>query len=416
MAPTGREASEETAPQMKALRDRCDAAGLKHEQFGAPSLGARVVDLSEEGCDRPRYFAWKDELTDVLAVEFEKYRLINGYYGIACEADRTVEAFLEAALITAPVRGVFEGANLELPMRLESGGVTIEIGTPSRELIALVGSARQESRGAEGTAIKISGMEIAGPGASKAGLERYANSLLLQFDTKVQQPLVLSRRQPVRLSFPLTEASDNSDLVFPPSEFDHEPMSLYWYGRGAHGLPLLEFFAYYQILEFYYDHYVDAEGRRRISQVLKDPEFSPHEDRQVARVLRAAGRGSGSRRSERDQLLTTIRGCVDAAEIRQYISEDEDRKKFFAEKDSKLTEKTVSVGVSDTELLPQLADRIYDLRCKIVHTKEGGQGEGVKLLLPHSQEADRLKRDIDLLRLIARQAISAASKPILGAG
>ena len=406
------EHSEEIDPQIKALKERCDAAGLKHEQFGPPSLNARVIDLSEEGSDRPKLFAWGEELTDVLAVEFEKYRLINGYYGISCKKDQTVEAFLEAALVTAPVKNVFEGANLELPVKLESDGVTIEIGPPSKELIALVGSSQLEVRGAEGTAVKITGVERMGSGASKAGLERYANALLFQFDTKVQQPLVLSRRQPVRLSFPITEASDGIDLVFPPSEFDHEPMALYWYGRGAHGLPLLEFFAYYQILEFYYDHYVDAEGRRRISQVLRDPGFSPHDDRQVARVLRAAGRGSGSRRNERDQLLTTIRGCVDAAEIRRYLSEDEDRKKFFAEKDQKLTEKTVNVGVSDTELLPQLADRIYDLRCKIVHTKEGGQGEGVKLLLPHSQEADRLKRDIDLLRLIARQAISAASKPI----
>lgn len=412
MASTGGQPPLKTDPQAKALEERCDAAGLQYEQFGPPSLGARVVELSEEGSDRPRLFAWGDELNDVLAVEFEKYRLINGYFGISCLTDRTVEAFLEAALITAPVTGVFEGAKLELPVKLELGGVTIEIGPPSRELIALVGNAQQEVRGTEGTAIKISGVGLASPGAAKRGLERYANALLFQFDTKVQQPLVLSRRQPVRLSFPLTEASEDLDLVFPPSEFDHEPMALYWYGRGAHGLPLLEFFAYYQILEFYYDHYVDAEGRRRISQVLKDPGFSPHDDRQVARVLRAAGRGSGSRRSERDQLLTTIRGCVDAAEIRRYLSEDEDREKFFMEKDPKLTEKTVSVGVSDTELLPQLADRIYDLRCKIVHTKEGGQGEGVKLLLPHSQEADRLKTDIDLLRLIARQAISAASKPI----
>jgi hypothetical protein len=412
MAALGQNPPEEKDPQWKALEERCDAAGLKYQHVGSAALQAGVVQIPEEGSDRPQLLVWGEALTKVLGVEFEKYRLIGGYYGISCKKEQTVEAFLEAALVTAPVKSVFMGAGLKLPVKLESGGITIELGPPSEQLSALVGSSEQEVRGSDGTAIKLTGVDLEGSGKPKAVLERYANALLFQFDTKVQQPLVLSRRQPARLPFPLTAASDGSDLVFPPSEFDHEPMALYWYGRGAHGMPLLEFFAYYQILEFYYEHYVDAEGRRRISQVLKDPGFSPHDDRHVARVLRAAGRGSGNRRNERDQLLTTIRGCADASEIRKYIAENEDRKKFFAEKDPKLTEKTLSVGVSDTELLPQLADRIYDLRCKIVHTKEGGPGEGVELLLPHSREAERLKRDIDLLRLIARQAISAACRPI----
>ncbi len=242
-------------------------------------------------------------------------------------------------------------------------------------------------------------------------LERYADALLFQFDTKFQRPLVLARRQQVRLPV-LAMDNKEGELSFPVSEFDHEPMSLYWYGRGAHGLPLLEFFAYYQVLEFYYEHYVEAEGRRRVAQVLKNPGFSPHDDRHVSKVLRAAGRGSGNRRNERDQLLTTIRGCADATEIRTFIGEDKDRKKFFEEKDPKLSDKIIQVTVSDNEFLQQVADRIYDLRCKIVHTKEGGSGEGVELLLPHSPEAGRLHRDIDLLRLIARQALIAASRPM----
>ena len=400
-------------PRWMILKERCEAAGLKCQLAGPSSYQVGIVQMPEEGLDRPHLIVWGDNLSDVLGVEFESYRLVGGYYGICSRNSRSIEAFLEASLITAPVSSIFSGgANLDLPVKLESSGITIDIGPPTEELVALAGESDLEVRGVAGTAIRITGVALDGIGTPKATLERYANALLFQFDTKFQQPLVLSRRQPVRLPFPLALGSDGSELVFPPSEFDHEPMALYWYGRGAHGMPLLEFFAYYQVVEFYYEHYVDAEGRRRISQVLKDPGFNLHDDRHVAKLLRAAGRGSGNRRTERDQLLTTIRGCADAVEIRSYISEDDDRKKFFEGKDLKLTNKALSMSVSDTELLQQLADRIYDLRCKIVHTKEGGPGEGVELLLPHSPEADRLKHDIDLLRLIARQALSAASRPI----
>lgn len=399
--------------EWESLEERCKAAGLKCQLHGDDAFWIGIVQMSEEGTDRPPFVVWKENLSEVLNLEFEKYRLINGYYGICSKGDQSVEAFLEAALVTASVESVFsKGAKLDLPVKLESAGVTIEVGRPSQELVTLAGDLEQDVRGPDATAIKITGVDIDGAAAPKAVLERYANSLLLQFDTKFQQPVILSRRQPVRLPIPFAPGADGGELLFPSSAFDQEPMALYWYGRGAHGLPLLEFFAYYQILEFYYEHYVDAEGRRRIAQVLKDPGFSPHDDRHVSRVLRAAGRGSGNRRTERDQLLTTIRGCADAAEIRSYISEDEDRKKFFEQKDPKLTQKALNVSVSDSELLQQLADRIYDLRCKIVHTKEGGPGEGVELLLPHSPEAERLKWDIDLLRLIARQALRTASRPI----
>lgn len=406
------EAPETEDSGWKILEERCVGAGIKYQNAGTPTFQIGILHIAEEGSDRPQLPVWGERLPEVLGIDFEKYRLIGGYYGVCCVENQSVEAFLEPALVTAPVKRIFQGADLQLPLVLESGGVRLEIGPPSAELVALVGGSEQEIRGAQGTAIKVSGVDLDGSGTPKAVLERYANALLFQFDTKVKQPVVLSRRQPIRPPFPLASASNGNELVFPPSEFDHEPMALYWYGRGAHGMPLLEFFAYYQVLEFYYDNYVDAEGRRRISQVLKDPGFNPHDDRQVSRVLRAAGRGSGNRRNERDQLLTTIRGCADASEIRKFISEDDERKAFFAEKDPKLTEKALSVGASDTELLQQLADRIYDLRCKIVHTKEGGPGEGVELLLPHSPEAERLKNDIEMLRLIARQAISAASRPI----
>jgi len=375
--------------------------------------------MAKEGSGEPELVVWNQNISDVLKVEFEEFRLVSDYYGIYSLEAGVVEAFLETSLVTAPVRAVLEHTlggsqdNSEAPsVELNDQGVKVELAPPSQELLALVGSPDVDVRSAGGTSIKVSGVTLAGEGTPKAVLERYADSLLFQFDTKFQRPLVLARRQQSRLPSLQAIKKREGDLTFPVSEFDHEPMSLYWYGRGAHGLPLLEFFAYYQVLEFYYEHYVEAEGRRRVAQVLKNPGFSPHDDRYVSQVLRAAGRGSGNRRNERDQLLTTIRGCADAGEIRNFIRSDEDREKFFEEKDLKLSGKTIQVAVSDNELLQQVADRVYDLRCKIVHTKEGGSREGVELLLPHSPEAGRLHRDIDLLRLIARQALIATSRPM----
>jgi hypothetical protein len=50
----------------------------------------------------------------------------------------------------------------------------------------------------------------------------------------------------------------------PRTTYDHEPMSLYWYARQARGVPLLEFLAYYQCIEFYFPTYAEAEAQKRV--------------------------------------------------------------------------------------------------------------------------------------------------------
>lgn len=56
-----------------------------------------------------------------------------------------------------------------------------------------------------------------------------------------------------------------------------------------------------------------------------------------------------------------------------------------------------------------MAERIYDIRCKIVHTKAGGSEGGVELLLPFSKEAELLYLDIELIQYVAQQTLISAS-------
>ncbi|OJY04249.1 MAG: hypothetical protein BGP04_02195 [Rhizobiales bacterium 62-17] len=56
-----------------------------------------------------------------------------------------------------------------------------------------------------------------------------------------------------------------------------------------------------------------------------------------------------------------------------------------------------------------MADRIYDIRCKIVHTKnEHADGE-FPMILPFSEDADYLLHDIDLVEFVARSVLVASS-------
>jgi hypothetical protein len=94
------------------------------------------------------------------------------------------------------------------------------------------------------------------------------------------------------------------------------------------------------------------------------------------------------------------------------LTETEERTGFFSNKQKGLTNHKLPIENVDADLRNDVADLIYDIRCKIVHTKGEGHEGDVKLLLPFSQEADLLFYDIELLQYVARLVLIAASSPL----
>jgi hypothetical protein len=95
---------------------------------------------------------------------------------------------------------------------------------------------------------------------------------------------------------------------------------------------------------------------------------------------------------EKDELLTFF--------------DDDDRKKHFGDKRSSLAVRPITNADREADLRDAVAQRLYQLRCKIVHTKDaGGDGE-IDLLLPNSAEARLLARTTSILHVSWRLALS----------
>ena len=116
--------------------------------------------------------------------------------------------------------------------------------------------------------------------------------------------------------------------------------------------------------------------------------------------------------NERDQLRATLRACIDQDDVRAYVAADESREQFFRDRRSRLTSCTIALQERNVDLRDAAADRIYDIRCKIVHTKDGATGEEIGLLLPNSPEARSLGEDIELVRSISTRVIAASSREL----
>jgi hypothetical protein len=103
---------------------------------------------------------------------------------------------------------------------------------------------------------------------------------------------------------------------------------------------------------------------------------------------------------ERIQLLDVIRRCVADTQLAAYLA-DPTLAAYFA--DGTFLANLPAIDRNATNpISEQVANRIYDLRCEIVHTKKGGisgntswlAGTRHSLLLPDAYLIERVTRDV----------------------
>ncbi|MFQ5981369.1 MAG: hypothetical protein ACE5OZ_24775 [Candidatus Heimdallarchaeota archaeon] len=116
--------------------------------------------------------------------------------------------------------------------------------------------------------------------------------------------------------------------------------------------------------------------------------------------------------NEQSQLKATIYACMDESDLRKLISDLHQKGDSPLMAKTSLTQQKLSLHENAHLLQEQVAARIYDIRCKIVHTKQGGKESEVESLLPYSKEAELLYDDILLIRFVARSVLVAASRSL----
>ncbi len=355
------------------------------------------------------------------AVRFEDYRFIAGYIATYSLTDDAVECAvrpLNSRGFANVRRHIFRGANEDgsevsrlISFQTSEGPQQIELGPMTKEFRAI----NPGSTGQDSISLRLLGYGVKNHDDALRTLERVANSIFMQIDLIIGVGFALSRDRQYR--FGKNHTNDTLNLLkgmpFPKHEFDNEPVSLYQYGRSADGMPLLQFLAFYQVAEFYYPIYSNADARRRVRNVLKDPNFRESREIDIGRLLSIMQTKSGQFGSERAQLKATINECVDAQGLLIFIKEDARRLAFFKSQDRKSRHAKITIEGAASEVLTELANRLYDIRCEIVHTKSNEDEDAAHpRLLPFSPEADQLEHDIALMRFVAQRVLIAASRAL----
>ncbi len=170
----------------------------------------------------------------------------------------------------------------------------------------------------------------------------------------------------------------------------------------------LEYLAYYQVIEFYLPTYTRSAAIARMRTMLKDPRFDYSDDAALGRILNAVT-PAGRAPSEREQIAATVAECTDDSMIASYLTDRPRTAKALADRARIAGVRTINPKDQQT-LTGQVADRIYDLRCRIVHGKDSAEHE-VRAIRPFDRESRLLRPDLNLIRFVAQRALITSSRP-----
>ena len=366
---------------------------------------------------------------DYLKSNFEQFKFIKDYEAIWSPKLKVIECEIKpvsrmgmpshyllkriARAMDEDTEGIDESSRFEFEK--SENGLSISIGGASLDYAILSFLKHRQPRfewARRRPTLRIENIDISRHDKALRILEKLGNSVLFKLDLTANIGFKLTEDREIRRSFFRRKKQEHElDRTFPLYEYDNEPMSLYWYARSATDMPLLQFLALYQILEFYFPIFSQKDAHYQIKNLIKDPRFNPNKDSDITKVLSAISQNKNQLGfgSELEQLKSTLKGCITNQELRETLENDSDMIDFFKDKKaSSLSTKKLNVGNETADLVSECAERIYEIRCRVVHTK--ASDKNYDLLLPSSPELKHLYYDISILDLIAKKVLVSTSR------
>ncbi|MFI5405475.1 MAG: hypothetical protein ACHQ1D_03060 [Nitrososphaerales archaeon] len=423
---------------------RCEAKSLKVKNYapiletdeieGVEKIKGAIIQIPEARDFKSIILLDDKEIAEVEKAKFEYFRFIKSYEAIWSEELKSIECQIQTVgtiqsprlikrrLDTLFGNNVSEIPESNLPKFYEfpspNENLKIYLGQGSLEF-SVLSSYRREMFFGSGRlfpriTMRIDGINVSSHEKALEYLLKIGNSILFQVDLATNVPIHLSIDKDLFKDLRIRRASKSPPTLKPPKfEYDNEAMSLYWYARTAVNMPLLQFLAFYQVLEFYFPQFSYKEAQQKIKNLLKDPTFDFNKDTDVAQILAiikvsAKGKTFGD---ERTQLKATLQGCLDNESLWEFFHDSAERKEFFdvQSRNKGLVKQKVSFTNKETDIRIDTANRIYEMRCRIVHTKDE---DDLELILPTSPDIRLIKFDLELIEFVARKVLIAGGRQL----
>ncbi len=180
--------------------------------------------------------------------------------------------------------------------------------------------------------------------------------------------------------------------------------------------PMVSFLSYYHIAEHFFEQIYNEEVRSQIRKKIQAPSFSANRELDIAQLVKLVSKLTREQRddatpvNEQKALELVVSRYVDIAELTESISSlDGSAIAYYKSNKIDFSEgDVIPFGEAEnTKIVTSLARRVYKTRNAIVHSKNND--------LPRYRpfdHANRLRRELPLLRSLSEAIIISSSDPI----
>lgn len=379
----------------------------------------------------------ESDIDAISEIEFESWRFIEGYYAIWSDKFHIIEAEIDARnmpynFIQRPISFNLSNNNFKplIESRIERmpRQITVQLGIDSFYHKCLIQNRYDkifefdEIPGASimgksrPIMLRVEGAECSCNDSARKLLEKVSNTFFFQLDLLCNFSFYLAREKVSDNKPEIVRGKLSIDNVrtipFPKTEYNSTAISLYWYASMYKSMPLLQFLAFYQVIEFFFPTYTNIEAIKKVRCLLKDPSFNMFRDKDIEKIIINSLPTTRAGSDEREQLKITLKSCIDSEELKKFLREDEEMLKHITKKDKELPVSNIpNIDYCNSEdLIACISNRIYDIRCAIVHTKSSQSKEQEAILLPFSRSAEILHYDIKILKFVAKQVLISSGE------
>jgi hypothetical protein len=373
---------------LQKLYSRTAQAGLDPEPYprtstdtvGAEALAVTGLLIHLNNGKSKRKFLIKDDqqLPQHVGLPFEEYQFIAGLEATWSPNNDILEAELQgddmtrsASTLIKRLQRMFrsealtapEFSSIEMPYRKRT--VKVALGASSDVFTLLTNHYGYRTK----PVIRITGTGAKDHDEARSALLHLSDALLFYIDREYKIPMRIRSERYLFSEYRKKRVLSGETIKLKPPTTTHstETMAFYWNARMSTGNPVSQFLYFYQVIEQY---------------ILPDP----------------------AKQGESQRLKNLLSTTMSSESVQQFIDEDTDRKRYF-NSDKKANElSTESIGKKCTQknITDAIAGRIYDIRCKIVHTKKNSPKE---YILPLSNAIGDIYHDLSLIEYVAREVI-----------
>lgn len=400
----------------------CKTTGTSYTLKPIPSLGPPkmwvTLQFKNGSGKRDVHVFDHKRAEELVECGCNQYEFLDHYQAIYSDQQRSVEALLDNRGTTATseaIRHIVSGgghllswgllldeALYKKPREIVLNGkacpLKLVLGPQSRDAKAMLAYFTSDQ-----ISLRLLNLPDIGLSEIISILKKLSDSLF--FDIGLNHGVFLRLAGSPRVTAPQAyhQEKPRKEPAYPEFEYDNEPMSFYQYGCMADGMPLLQYLAYYQVLEFYFPRYVHPELQRQAQKILKSTTFDADNQKDIGRLLRILGQHSRTR--EPEQLKLVLSNCISQVELTDFICSTKQTERFYTGRHENLTTQRLSLTGRKVDLIDQVCRLIYDIRNQVVHSKAPDDQSERGLLLPNSPHASTVRGFVELVKFLAEKAL-----------